>query len=121
MAFFGLKKGKKENSTAADPAGRVSTASADMPQAVLRKPVVSEKALGLESSGRYTFRVLGSSGKSEIKKEVEKLYGVKVIKVNTVTVGPSSVFFRGRTSYRPGFKKAMVKLAAGQKIEVLPK
>lgn len=121
MAFFGLKKGKKENSTAADPAGRVSAASADRPQAVLRKPVVSEKALSLESSGGYVFKVLDAATKPEIKKEIEKLYGVKVTKVNTITVGPSSVFFRGRTSYRPGFKKAMVKLAAGQKIEVLPK
>lgn len=121
MAFFGLKKDKKEKKAVVDPAGRVSVASADMPPAVLKKPVVSEKALSMESSGGYVFQVLNAATKPEIKKEIEKLYGVKVTKVNTATVGPSSVFFRGRTSYRPGFKKAMVKLAAGQKIEVLPK
>lgn len=121
MAFFGLKKDKKEKRAAADPAGKVSAASADMPRAALKRPIVSEKALSLESSGGYVFQVSDAATKPEIKKEIEKLYGVKVTKVNTVTVGPSSVFFRGRTSQHGGFKKAMVKLAAGQKIEVLPK
>ncbi|MEK7609490.1 MAG: 50S ribosomal protein L23 [Patescibacteria group bacterium] len=121
MAFFGLKKDKKEKKAAVDPVGKLSVASAAAPSATLKRPMVSEKALGLESSGRYSFQVSGASTKPEIKKEIEKLYGVKVTQVNTVTMKPRSVVFRGRTSYRPGFKKAVVKLAAGQKIEVMPK
>ncbi|MFY9493130.1 MAG: 50S ribosomal protein L23 [Minisyncoccia bacterium] len=88
---------------------------------VLVRPVVSEKALGGEGGGKYMFRVRGEATKPEVKKEIEKLYRVKVTKINMITVQPRPVFFRGRTNYRSGFKKTVVKLAAGQKIEVLPK
>ena len=88
---------------------------------VLVRPVVSEKALGGEGSGKYMFRVRGEATKPEVKKEIERLYRVKVTKINMITVQARPVFFRGRTNYRSGFKKTVVKLAAGQKIEVLPK
>lgn len=104
----------------ADPA-RKSLVKVTSALAVLKKPVVSEKALGLESGGKYVFEVSDGATKPEIKKEVEKLYGVKVVKVNIIARPARSKFFKGRTSYQAGLKKALVKLAAGQKIEVLPK
>ncbi|MBI2052335.1 MAG: 50S ribosomal protein L23 [Candidatus Sungbacteria bacterium] len=120
MAFFGLKKEKKEKS-----AGNAIVSAAKAPvksaPSVLRKPVVSEKALDMENVGKYVFEVVDDATKPEIKKEIEKLYGVKVRKVNVVTVQPQSIFFKGRTGRQNGFKKALVKLAQGQKIEVLPK
>ncbi|MBI4119030.1 MAG: 50S ribosomal protein L23 [Parcubacteria group bacterium] len=120
MAFFGLKKEKKEKSAAA---AVVLAAKAPVKSVapVLRKPVVSEKALDMESVGKYVFEVADGATKPEIKKEIEKLYGVKVKKVNVVTVQPQSIFFKGRSGRQNGFKKALVKLRSGQKIEVLPK
>ena len=120
MAFFGLKKEKKEKSAA----GAIVSAAKEPVKSttsVLRKPVVSEKALDMESVGKYAFEVADNATKPEIKKEIEKLYGVKVKKVNIVTVQPQSIFFKGRTGCQGGFKKALVKLQSGQKIEVLPK
>lgn len=87
----------------------------------LTRPVVSEKALGLEARGKYIFLVSSRATKPEIKKEVASQYGVKVEKVNMVVYQSEKVLFKGREGSKPGFKKAIVKLAAGQKIEVLPK
>lgn len=87
----------------------------------LMRPVVSEKALGLETRGKYVFIVSDRATKPEIRKEVESKYGVKVEKVNMVIYQPERVLFRGRQGSKSGLKKAIVKLAAGQKIEVLPK
>ncbi|MEK7174951.1 MAG: 50S ribosomal protein L23 [Patescibacteria group bacterium] len=85
------------------------------------RPIVSEKALAMENTGEYVFQVDHKATKPEVKKEIEKKYGVKVVRVNINVVKPKSRVFRGRTGYKSGFKKAMVKLVAGQKIESMSK
>ena len=86
------------------------------------QPIVTEKATKLsEKLGHYTFRVSPEANKHQIKMLVEKLYGVKVIKVNTaVQRGKNKARWtksglqRGTT---PAFKKAFVTLADGQSID----
>ena len=71
------------------------------------QPIVTEKATQLSDKlGRYTFRVSPEANKYQIKMLVEKLYGVKVVSVNTTVQ-------RGT----PAYKKAFVTLADGQSID----
>ncbi|MEK7162641.1 MAG: 50S ribosomal protein L23, partial [Patescibacteria group bacterium] len=85
---------------------------------ILVKPMVSEKNTLLSSRGVYVFQVKNDANKITIKKAVERLYGVKVEGVNLVKVLPKKRILRGRPGFRPGYKKALVFLAAGQKIDL---
>ena len=88
---------------------------------ILRGPHVTEKSGFLNSFNQYVFKVASRSNKIEIKKAVEKMYGVKVERV-MISVVPSKARRLGRQEgERSGFKKAIVKLAEGQKIDVMPK
>ncbi|MDE6127410.1 MAG: 50S ribosomal protein L23 [Muribaculaceae bacterium] len=86
------------------------------------KPIVTEAATNLtEKLNRYTFRVSPEANKYQIKDLVEKLYGVKVTKVNTYVVRgknksryTKSGLLRGKTA---SWKKAYVSLAEGQTID----
>lgn len=95
------------------------------PYQILVRPIITEKALhgtAMEGSQQYTFRVARDANKREIKWAVETAYGVKVESVNTVlTKGKdrSSRMRPGRGGKRPDVKKAIVKLAEGQQIELM--
>lgn len=86
---------------------------------VLRRYHLSEKTNALSSVGRYVFVVSGKSNKIEVKKAVEKVYDVHVVKVNILnTKGKNRNY--GRTSGRTSdWKKAIVTLKAGEKISGL--
>ena len=88
---------------------------------VLIKPLITEKASALNEKGKYGFIVEKAANKVEIKKEVEKMYGVTVESVNTMIYqGRSksrytkSRVISGRTS---SFKKAVVTVADGDVID----
>ncbi|MCV9388994.1 50S ribosomal protein L23 [Reichenbachiella ulvae] len=88
---------------------------------ILKKPIVTEKVSALNEGGRYGFVVDKNANKVEIKKAVEKAYGVTVESVNTmVYAGKSKTKYTkskvvtGRTS---SFKKAIVKVAEGDIID----
>lgn len=88
---------------------------------VLDIPHVTEKATDLVKKNQYTFKVFKNTNKSEIKKAVENLYGIDVKSVKIINI-PSKKRRLGRTMGRkPGYKKAIVKIAEGQKIEILPR
>ena len=86
------------------------------------QPIVTEKATKLtEKLNRYTFRVSPQANKYQIKMLVEKLYGVKVVNVNTAVVRgknksrwPKSGLLRGKTS---AYKKAFITVGEGQTID----
>ena len=87
----------------------------------LKSPHVSEKATDLVAKNQYTFKILPGTNKIEIKKAVENLYGVDVEKVNIIKI-PSKRKRLGKIrGWRKGYKKAIVKVKKGQKIEVLPR
>lgn len=87
---------------------------------ILKEPHVSEKATVLNEQDKYVFKVYPESNKIETKKAVETLYGVRVKDVNIVNVPRKRKIFRGREGFKSGYKKAIVTLEKGQKIEILP-
>ncbi len=86
---------------------------------VLKKPVLTEKSLTLmEEENKYTFDVDVNASKPEIKNAVEKLFGVKVLSVNTMNIKPKKKRlgrYVGKTNRR---KKAIVQLAEGDSIDL---
>ena len=81
-------------------------------------PVVTEKATALTESGQVVFKVPLEATKPEIKAAVEGLFNVKVLAVNTMVVKGKTKRFRGRVGQRSDWKKAMVRLAEGQSIDL---
>ena len=88
---------------------------------ILLKPIITEKSLRqVGEENKYSFKVAGRATKKQVKKAVEELYKVKVLAVNIVNLpGKSRRSLRTRKEFRsPNWKKAVVKLAEGQKIDV---
>jgi len=88
------------------------------PNEVLLAPVVSEKSYSLITDRKYTFKVHKNAHKTQVRQAVEELFGVKVENVNIISV-QAKPKRRGMTKgTRPGWKKAIVQLREGQKIEI---
>jgi len=85
---------------------------------VLIAPVVSEKSYGLLDQNKYTFIVAPDANKTEIKIAVEKVFNVKVVSVNTLNREGKSLRTRFGISKRKDTKRAIVKVAAGQRIDI---
>jgi len=85
---------------------------------LLRRPVITEKATLGSESNQVTFRVPMDATKPEIKVAVEKLFDVKVMSVNTLRQKGKNKMFRGRRGRRNDYKKAIVRLAEGDSIDV---
>jgi large subunit ribosomal protein L23 len=85
---------------------------------VILAPVITEKATVIAEQGQYVFRVRLDATKPEIRAAVEGLFGVTVRSVNTIVVKGKSKRFRGRPGQRSDWKKAMVRLAEGQAIDL---
>ena len=89
---------------------------------IIRAPRVSEKTARLqEVSNQYVFEVSNEATKGDIKVAVEKLFDVKVEAVNVVNVKGKNKAFRNRMGRRGDWRKAYVKLAEGQSIDVMAK
>lgn len=87
---------------------------------LLKEPHISEKATFLSENGKYVFKVYKNANKSEIKKAVSGLYGVAVKEVNIINIKTKVRMLRGRKGEKSGYKKAIVTLEKGHKIEILP-
>ncbi len=84
---------------------------------VLRRPIITEKSTALQERGKYTFEVAKEANKQQIKQAVEQAFKVEVTKVNVITVPPR---WRGpgrRRGLTTPWKKAIVTLKPGFKIE----
>ncbi len=84
---------------------------------ILIKPVVSEKANALREQNKYVFIVHPSASKTEIKEAVKRLFNVKVINCTTVNVMGKMKRLRGKPGRTSSYKKAIVRLAAGETIQ----
>lgn len=85
---------------------------------VLRRPIITEKNAELMARHKYAFEVAREANKRQIKEAVEAAFKVKVTQVNVLTVpGKSKGFGRLRAKTSP-WKKAIVTLEPGQKIEI---
>jgi large subunit ribosomal protein L23 len=85
---------------------------------VILSPLVTEKATLLNERGQISFKVAPDATKPQIKAAVEGLFGVKVLGVNTLVVKGKAKRFRNRPGQRSDWKKAMVRLAEGQSIDL---
>lgn len=89
---------------------------------VIRAPRISEKTARLqELSNQYVFEVAKDATKADVKQAVESLFNVKVEAVNVVNVKGKSKTFRFRAGRRADMRKAYVRLAEGQSIDVMAK
>jgi len=89
---------------------------------VIRAPRVSEKTARLqEVSNQYVFEVATTATKADVKAAIEQIFEVKVESVNVVNVKGKQKAFRSRMGRRGDWRKAYVKLADGQTIDVTAK
>jgi large subunit ribosomal protein L23 len=88
---------------------------------VLRAPRVSEKTARLSESNQYVFEVAREATKADVKAAVEQLFSVKVEAVNVVNAKGKTKSFRNRLGRRSDQRKAYVRLAEGQSIDVMAK
>jgi len=85
---------------------------------IIRAPQITEKATMLSERSVVVFRVAPEATKPQIKLAVEGLFGVTVVRVNTLVTKGKAKRFRGRPGVRSDVKKAYVKLADGQSIDL---
>ncbi len=88
------------------------------PRDILLRPVVSEKSYGLLDEGKYTFVVAPDANKTEIRQAVEAVFAVKVTGVNTINRAGKRRRTRFGWGKRPDSKRAIVTLAAGDRIDI---
>jgi large subunit ribosomal protein L23 len=88
------------------------------PFAVIRQPLVTEKGTYLAAENKHAFRVDPAATKTQIKQAVEKTFNVKVLAVNVMNVRGKQRRWGQRSTLRPSWKKAIVTLAPGDKIEL---
>ena len=81
-------------------------------------PVITEKATNLSEFNKIVFRVHKGASKNSIKKSIEKIFKVNVIKINTINLKGKTKLVKGKKSSRPGYKKAIVTLKKGQSIDL---
>tara|TARA_B100001741_G_C16464511_1_gene556883 strand:+ start:349 stop:645 length:297 start_codon:yes stop_codon:yes gene_type:complete len=81
-------------------------------------PVVTEKSTNLSSLNKITFKVPRSATKKTVKKNIEKIFKVNVVKVNIVNKQNRIKLTRGRKVKISGYKKAIVTLKQGQNIDL---
>ena len=81
-------------------------------------PNITEKSTTLSEFNKIVFKVHKGASKDSIKRSVEKLFKVNVIKVNTITLKGKTKFVRGKKTIKSGYKKAIITLKKGQSIDL---
>ena len=81
-------------------------------------PTVTEKGTFLSEQNKVVFKVHNGANKNSIKKSIEKIFKVNVIKINTMTYKGKNKIVRGKKAKKAGFKKAIVTLKKGQSIDL---
>lgn len=87
-------------------------------QGIVLAPVVTEQAATLASLSQYVFKVAKHATRSQVKRAVKALYGITPDGVNITVVRGKAVRFRGRHGMRESWKKAIVRLPKGKKIDL---
>jgi len=84
----------------------------------IRHPIITEKATILSEQNKTVFKVHSGADKKSIKKNIEKLFKVTVIKVNIINTKTKKKIKQGKISTKPGYKKAIITLKKGQSIDL---
>ena len=86
---------------------------------VLHRPLITEKNTAIQApQGKYAFEVAEEANKEQIKQAVEKAFNVSVTRINVMSVPGKGRRLRGRQVMSPSWKKAIVTLKPGDKIEL---
>lgn len=85
---------------------------------VIIRPVISEKSTEMIEKNKYAFMVSMKANKIIVKKAIKDLFGVQPIKINILVNRGKTKRVRYKSGNRPAWKKAIVTLKAGEKIEI---
>ena len=85
---------------------------------VIISPNITEKSTSLSEFNKVVFKVNKGASKNSIKRSIEKIFKVKVIKINTINLKGKTKLVRNKRAYKPGYKKAIVTLKKGQNIDL---
>ena len=81
-------------------------------------PVVTEKSTNMSEQNKIVFKVPNSSNKEIIKKNIEKIFKVKVVKINIINSKMKKKIKQGKLTKKSGYKKAIITLKKGQSIDL---
>ena len=81
-------------------------------------PNVTEKSTSLSEFNKIVFKVDKNANKKTIKKNIEKIFKVNVIKINTANMRGKVKLVKNKKSFKPGYKKAIITLKKGQSIDL---
>ena len=84
----------------------------------IRSPIITEKATILSEKNKTVFKVHKKANKQIIKKNIEKLFKVNVVKINIINRKPKTKMKQGKKSVKSGYKKAIITLKKGQSIDL---
>ena len=84
----------------------------------IRNPIITEKATILSDQNKTVFKVHNNANKKTIKKSIEKIFKVNVIKVNIINQKTKTKMRQGKKAYKTGYKKAIITLKKGQSIDL---
>ena len=84
----------------------------------IRSPIITEKATVLSEQNKTVFKVHNKANKKSIKKNIEKLFKVSVVKINIINQKTKIKMKQGKKSYKSGYKKAIITLKKGQSIDL---
>ena len=115
-----VEKPKKEAVLEVKPR-RIKEKKIGIAYRILKAPQITEKSTALAEKNQYVFKVYPRTNKIEIKEAIEDLYNVDVLSVRIIKVRPKRRRLGRISGWRAGYKKAVVKIKAGQKIEVMPR
>lgn len=82
------------------------------------RPHIAEKSTSLNEKGVYVFEIANKTNKVMVKQAIKEKYGVTPKKINIINLPAKKISFRGRKAIKSGFKKALVFLKKGDKIEI---
>tara|TARA_Y100000590_G_C15123923_1_gene789795 strand:- start:101 stop:394 length:294 start_codon:yes stop_codon:yes gene_type:complete len=81
-------------------------------------PNITEKSTSLSELNKVVFKVHKGSNKKSIKRSIEKIFKVNVVKINTINLKGKTKMVRNKKAFKPGYKKAIVTLKKGQSIDL---
>ena len=84
----------------------------------INSPIITEKATILSDQNKVVFKIHKHASKNSIKKNIEKIFKVKVVKINTIKKKSKNKIVKNKHSKKKGFKKAIVTLKKGQTIDL---
>ena len=84
----------------------------------IRSPIITEKATILSEQNKSVFKVHLTANKKTIKKNIEKLFKVNVIKINIINQKRKVKMRQGKKTFKSGYKKAIITLKKGQSIDL---